>query len=804
MIKLRNLNKYYNKGKQNEIHVINEISLDLPDHGLVVLLGPSGSGKTTLLNVLGGLDKVQSGSIGFGDTELEKYHWKTWDTIRNENIGYIFQNYNLLTHLTVYENISLTLNMIGIYDKDEIDRRIDYILGRIGMINYRKRKASQLSGGQQQRVAIARALAKNPQVIIADEPTGNLDSKNTQDIMNIIRAIAQTKLVVLVTHEEELADYYGDRIIRLKDGSIVSDVSNESNGSLDLRHETDIYLHDLHPVQQTDTLEQYTDEDVEDHVKVRLIVKNKTLYVDVQSEQYSKIQLIEPDSEIRIHDRAYQPQTKDDVVVEPFALESVIDPSVSQTDKHSVISIKDSLRIAWGRMKTASRMGKVFYVAFALIAGLFALAISIGNSYVTFDERDYLQDSKQLILVDLGRKEYADFLALEGQGGIDALRLNEEVAISFDLPTVFQSYSNTGSINNVAEPLDRIDEADIIQGHNADTPYEFLIDKRVADALIQRSDNVAVGVSTYNDLFELPFYASIDGINGDLVFELTLVGIVDDDTPMVYLDEDLILMLTFNVGLYEFFADQLTLAEGTLPDAALEALVYDNEFLPDPFTPISQFMYSDTYQVTGSYTMSAGNGPTLLVQREDIRKSFFEAFYTSPSSTVYLLADDVDDALNTLEDEEFEASSYAVAQRTNFRENRIRQGVGTITFILVVIAASSISYFFVIRSSLLSRIYEVSVYRALGVNRLDVHKMFAVETLLVTTITSLLGYAAATFLMWRLQLATDDIATLLKVTPLSILGGLLLVYLLNLLSGAIPVANLLRRTPAEILNKYDF
>ena len=187
MIKLNNLNKYFNRKKVNEIHVINDISLTLPDKGLVVLLGPSGSGKTTLLNVLGGLDKVQGGSIEFGDEKIVGYNAKTWDKIRNKEVGYVFQNYNLLTNLTVYDNISLTLNMINIYDKEEIDKRVDYILDSMGMINYRKRRASQLSGGQQQRVAIARALAKNPKVIIADEPTGNLDSKNTQEIMNIIK-----------------------------------------------------------------------------------------------------------------------------------------------------------------------------------------------------------------------------------------------------------------------------------------------------------------------------------------------------------------------------------------------------------------------------------------------------------------------------------------------------------------------------------------------------------------------------------------------------------------------------------------
>ena len=250
MIKLNKLEKYYNRNRSNEIHVINDINLTLPETGLVVLLGPSGSGKTTLLNVLGGLDKVNGGTITFDDIEINKYKSSVWDEIRNRHVGYIFQNYNLLNSMTVYDNIALTLNMVGITDKGEIDKRIDYILENIGMANYRKRKSSQLSGGQQQRVAIARALAKNPKVIIADEPTGNLDSKNTVDIMNIIKNISKNKLVVLVTHEKEIADFYADRVITLEDGKIISDEINSSMDELNLHHDQDIYLKDLNKISE--------------------------------------------------------------------------------------------------------------------------------------------------------------------------------------------------------------------------------------------------------------------------------------------------------------------------------------------------------------------------------------------------------------------------------------------------------------------------------------------------------------------------------------------------------------------------
>ena len=220
MLEAKNLNKYFNRRRTNEIHAINNTSLKLPERGLVCLLGPSGSGKTTLLNVLGGLDRADSGEIIFKDYVLRRYRADTWDYIRSRHFGYVFQNYALLPDMTVYENLELVLRIFNL-PKEEINARIDYALAAVGMERYKKRKATQLSGGQQQRVAIARALVKSPDVVVADEPTGNLDEKNTTQVMNIIKKISRDCLVLLVTHERRLAEFYGDVIYEISDGSVV-------------------------------------------------------------------------------------------------------------------------------------------------------------------------------------------------------------------------------------------------------------------------------------------------------------------------------------------------------------------------------------------------------------------------------------------------------------------------------------------------------------------------------------------------------------------------------------------------------
>ena len=217
MISLKNVNKYFNRHTKNEIHIINDTSLEFENTGIVAILGESGSGKTTLLNAIGGLDKVNSGEIYINGEKITNRSAYKVDKIRNLNIGYIFQDYKLLDNLTVYENVEIALKMIGIKDKEEIKKRVNYVLECVKMYRYRNRPAKMLSGGERQRVAIARAIVKNPNIVIADEPTGNLDSKNSIEVMDIIKAISKERLVVIVTHETELAKSYASRIIEIQD-----------------------------------------------------------------------------------------------------------------------------------------------------------------------------------------------------------------------------------------------------------------------------------------------------------------------------------------------------------------------------------------------------------------------------------------------------------------------------------------------------------------------------------------------------------------------------------------------------------
>lgn len=213
MIKIENVNKYYYSGSE-KIHAVRNFNVTLPDKGLVFILGPSGSGKSTLLNLLGGLDSPDEGKIWIEDKDLTKLSNREKIAYLNSYLGFVFQEYNILKDLTLIENISLPLEIQGIKRKER-NELIEKVLQDVELTGLEKRKVSELSGGQKQRIAIARAVIKNPRLIIADEPTGNLDSETSTKIFELFKKLSEDRLIIIVTHDEESALLYNDILIRI-------------------------------------------------------------------------------------------------------------------------------------------------------------------------------------------------------------------------------------------------------------------------------------------------------------------------------------------------------------------------------------------------------------------------------------------------------------------------------------------------------------------------------------------------------------------------------------------------------------
>ncbi len=221
MLQIKEICKKYKTGNLIQ-KALDSVSLNLRDNEFVAILGPSGSGKTTLLNIIGGLDRYDSGDLIINGISTKKYKDKDWDSYRNHTIGFVFQSYNLIPHQTILSNVELALTISGI-SKNERREKAKHALDQVGLNGQYHKKPSQLSGGQMQRVAIARALVNNPHILLADEPTGALDSDTSLQVMDLLKEVAKDRLVVMVTHNPELAQDYATRIVNLKDGKIISD-----------------------------------------------------------------------------------------------------------------------------------------------------------------------------------------------------------------------------------------------------------------------------------------------------------------------------------------------------------------------------------------------------------------------------------------------------------------------------------------------------------------------------------------------------------------------------------------------------
>lgn len=221
MLQIQNICKKYVTGDLVQT-ALDNVSLNLRDNEFVAILGPSGSGKTTMLNIIGGLDRYDSGDLIINGISTKKYKDREWDSYRNHTIGFVFQSYNLIPHQSVLSNVELALTISGI-SRSERRRRAKEALEKVGLGNQLHKRPNQMSGGQMQRVAIARALVNNPDILLADEPTGALDSETSVQVMELLKEVAKDRLVVMVTHNPELANEYATRIVRVKDGHIVDD-----------------------------------------------------------------------------------------------------------------------------------------------------------------------------------------------------------------------------------------------------------------------------------------------------------------------------------------------------------------------------------------------------------------------------------------------------------------------------------------------------------------------------------------------------------------------------------------------------
>ena len=807
MIRLNGVNKYFNKFKKNQIHVINNTTLEFPSSGLIALLGPSGCGKTTLLNVIGGLDKVNSGNIYINGEKITKRRSGKVDEIRNLNVGYIFQDYKLVENMTVFENVALSLRILGIKDKEEITNRVLYTLEKVNMLRYKNRPVSMLSGGERQRVGIARALVKNPKIIIADEPTGNLDSKNSLEVMNIIKSLSTKYLVVLVTHEVDLAKFYADRVIELQDGVVVKDYENNYQGSLNYKLENRFYLKDFktHDKISKDNLNiDIYREHKDDELNIKVVFKNGNIYIENSTNE--KIEVVDNNSNIELVDDHYKEIKDIEVSIDTFDISKV--SSNKYKEKYSsIFNLWSFITYGFKKILDYPMLKKVLLAGFFLSGIFIFYSVSSIFASINIEDKDFILMNKNYLTASVRNISVDDYLNYEKNSDINyILPSNSIINLRIKYDKFLQTTYNSGQIMGSLSSTNMLNSNDLIIGRMPMNDNEIVVDKMVLDKTINEYEGYQAGFSKLEDFLNHEVY--MDNISG-----LKIVGITNVEVPNIYTDEKLFINLIANTSFDEYDTDStngitdykllidkgVKLVKGNLPVNDYEILVnIDREYEFPLNKEIDSKINNKKLKVVGYYKITSNEyfdaylGNNNMVKYELISKAKNLSIYGNDKDSV--LDYFYEKNINIKDSYQYSKDIYIEGISESIKNTLIVSGV--------ILLISLIEILLMIRSSFLSRIKEVGIYRAIGVKKSDIYKMFAGEILAITFIASFPGIIFMTYVLFNLS-KISYLKNMFMVNPFVLVLSLILVLLFNLVVGLIPVFNTIRKTPAEILSRFD-
>ena len=811
MLEIKNANKYFNRHKKNEVHAINNTSITLDNTGLVALLGPSGCGKTTLLNSIGGLDKLTKGNIYIDGKKINsKFSYKT-DKIRNLNIGYIFQDYKLIEDKSVYDNVAIVLRMIGIKDKEEIKKRVEYVLDKVGMLRYKKRPASMLSGGERQRVGIARAIVKDPNIILADEPTGNLDSKNSLEIMKIIRAISKDRLVILVTHEVDLAKFYATRIIEILDGEVKADYENKVSEDLDYRLDNTFYLKDFERNEKVKEgnydINIYSGN--KDRIKLDIVVSSGNIYI--RSNTNDKVEVIDDNSSIELVDDHYKKIGKEDIDKYKFDFSSIINKDYKK--KYSSILNPISLLInGFKKVFDYSFLKKLLLFGF-LLSGMFLMyGVSSIMATLKIDDYDFVQANKEYLLLTEKNVKVDDYLSYEQMDSIDYIMPGtSKVNFILEYKDYYQTSRGSGTLEGSLASINMISEKDLIYGRMPENDYEIVVDSFAINKMFDEPICMAkmVGIKTVEDMIGTE--AKINNMN-----TFTIVGITDLDSPSIYVNNSLFINILANSNSgedyamvpdmsmsdgtlidYTLYQDKIELKKGRLPENDYEVIVSNRHEYDMKLNKEIDTKVNDKKLVVVGYYDSKDNYDYYFVNNNTIKYNLI-----TTKENVIIMPKDKDKVISVFSENKKNIALlydkllevYKDGKKENVRSSLIASGI--------ILGISLIEVFLMIRSSFLSRVKEVGIYRAIGVKKIDIYKMFFGEIFAITTIASVPGILFMAYVLDVLS-SVKYLKSMYVINVFGVVITIIFIYLFNLVIGLLPVFNTIRKTPASILARHD-
>lgn len=824
MIKISKLNKYFNRGSKNELHVLNEIDLEFAQTGLVCILGESGSGKTTLLNTLGGLDTFCSGTIQIDDTVLQKYQPSKIEPLRNEKFSYIFQNYFLLQDYSVAYNVKLALNLYNLTEEQK-DARVDYVLAQLGLSRYKKKLVSKLSGGQQQRVSIARALVKSPEIILADEPTGNLDEENTLRIMSILKNISKDCLVILVSHERRMAEFFADRIIEIRDGQIIKDAENQVKGFYERGDDANIYLRELEKItleNEAAHFEMYQRPDHEEEkIRLKFAWNHGKLYI--QNDTGYDVVLEGEEAGCRMLDEERPQLDMEEVESFSYHLDKL------PPKKSASLSHREILRMA---LENISLMGKkqafvwVIILATAVLLTItladYVNAISLDPTQIVTDDShsakihfDNAWSGEYEEIEEVVAEAYDNYLAKSPY--IDNLFIEPEDDLGLLYHGFLQINKLSGGFTDFSYvSAEHLQEEDLIYGHKPEKYHDIVVDRLVIEKFLKSDDILASMYHDVEDFLNQPVTVS--------VFDVTLqiTGISDTGECSVYCGQNV--LYSFSTTAKRIMSvsdlqkecpgeyDDLVLADNEVYLTESEQQGIQKEVDKLRGTAFEKRMaaniYDTEYEIAGTIPDEIGFD---YIMNDEMCKNLRRRYVLRQKECQIYMEDPKKDRaeLQRLVDEmnmqygqkikvkltvpyQAQIKEYQKARKIDLNAKQI--------FTAAIFLVSLLMIFFTIKSNATSRSEELTVYRLLGIGKGSIMRAYMLEMLMITTCTSLPAVLITSTVLKFIS-SIPSLEMELRFPWWSAFLLLAVLYLINLIISVLPVRGILSKPPAKLALK---
>ena len=778
MLQLKEIKKSYKTGDFIQ-HALKGIDVQFRENEFVAILGPSGSGKTTMLNIIGGLDRYDSGDLIINGKSTKEFKDQDWDAYRNNFIGFVFQSYNLINHISVLENVEMGMTLSGLNSKKRKKKALE-LLDKVGLKDHAHKKPNQLSGGQMQRVAIARALANNPKIIMADEPTGALDTKTSIQIMNLIKEIAKDRLVIMVTHNPELANNYASRIIEFKDGNLVSD----SN-----------------PIKE--------DEVIKNDIKIKRTSMNFLTALNLSFNniitKWGRTLITAFASSIGIIGIALILSLSNgfDIQIDEFEANTLsslpigITPQVANVESSHIDANKNS-------KKEDKEKGKYpdidYMIPYDASVNLKTHINKIDKEYIDYIENidhdlvsaiSYYRMTNINLLADVnGKKQSISSSSINMSALPKNLGKNTYIKDNYDL-LAGKFSENKNEVVLVLDSKNRIDttllDALGIDSKVKKVSYNELIGKEFK--IVKNNDYyINLGNDTY-----IPNQNYEELYNNENNITIKIVGIIRGKKGnklaniMTVMAENMGMNLVSNIGYEDELISEIV-ANNENSDIVKSQINNDNNCVFMGGAPFENINLTKEMALT----MLGANDLPMMVN------IFTKDFDTKNDILNYL------DEYNNGKDEENQVIYMDYAANVSDLTSNIMNAV---TYVLIAFSAislivSSIMIGIITYISVLERTKEIGILRALGARKKDVTRVFNAETFIIGLTSGLLGIIIARLLLIpanAILLELTDLENVARMNPYHALLLIIVSLILTLIGGFIPAIVASKKDPVEAL-----